>query len=131
MAKILIIDDEKMILELYKATLAKAGHEVIPAANGQEALAILDGLIPDLMFIDIEMPVMSGPEFLANLRRLALHRPELSKIPYIVLTGKDYKDEIAAFGCKKDPGFVKYITKTTSSAEMVSLVSATLSGKRI
>lgn len=128
MAKILIIDDDEALRLMFEQVFVEAGHEVSLAANGREALERLNALIPDIILLDIEMPVMTGPEFAVNLRRLAARRPELA-IPYMVMTGRDYKGELANFGFKKDRCFINYIPKMTPIEEIARLVSSALQEK--
>ena len=65
--------------------LNKAGWEVTEAGNGQEALELLSEKIPDLVFLDLLMPVMDGFSFLAEIRA----NSEFKHIPVIVVTAKD------------------------------------------
>ncbi len=65
------------------AVIETAGYVVVTASNGQEALDRIEEQRPSLIFLDIEMPVMDGPEFRQHQR----HDPELLRIPTIVMTG--------------------------------------------
>ena len=61
MAKILIVDDSKIFRKILRSTLTENGHEVVgEASNGQEALTLLSTAHPDLVTLDITMPVMDG-----------------------------------------------------------------------
>jgi len=72
--------------ELMTLVFAPEGYEVAEAANGQEALVKLTTEpLPDLIFLDHEMGIMDGPEFLRQLARL--HPEILARIPIILLTG--------------------------------------------
>ncbi len=64
--------------------LQSGGHVVVGAANGAEAMKLLEGLLPDLILLDLDMPVMNGCEFL-DARALS---PALSKVPVIVLSAR-------------------------------------------
>ena len=78
MAKILVVDDSKIIRRVLVNTLTDAGHEVIAeAANGEEALKELENVSPDLVTLDITMPVMDGLETLKVVRE---KYPELKVI---------------------------------------------------
>ncbi len=67
--KVLVVDDSKSIREIQRRYLSKMGHSVVEAANGEEALKVLEEN-PDvkLVLLDWHMPVMNGYEFLKNIR---------------------------------------------------------------
>ena len=69
MAKILVIDDDRMMRELYEAILTRGGHEVVLAENGARGLASLDRR-PDLIVVDLQMADLNGYEFMKQLRSL-------------------------------------------------------------
>ena len=80
--RILVVDDEPDILGLLESILRARGYEVTGAGNGAAALALLrDGLNPCLVLVDLDMPLMSGPELEAEMTRDAA----LKDIP-VVLT---------------------------------------------
>ena len=64
MARILIVEDDRDLNAAYQTILRKSGHEVASALNGQEALELADGFGPDLILLDLLMPVMGGLQFL-------------------------------------------------------------------
>jgi urea transport system substrate-binding protein len=77
---ILIVDDDPDLREFLQLMLTSMGFEVTSAANGQEALDILEGRHPDLILLDMKMPVMDGWEF---SRALEAHD---ARPPIVVLT---------------------------------------------
>ena len=77
----LVIDDDRAIWDLLSDVLAGEGFEVRVAANGQQGLAILRAWRPDLIVLDLAMPVMDGWTFLAERRR-----ERFDDIPVIVLS---------------------------------------------
>lgn len=68
MVTILIVEDEPAISEMYRFKLTKEGYRVAVAGNGQEGLVACQAAPPDLILLDLRMPVMSGDEMLARLR---------------------------------------------------------------
>lgn len=66
----LVVDDDPDIRELLFTALEDEGFEVVPAGNGQEALAIIKTFRPDVIILDLMMPVMDGWQFAAELRAL-------------------------------------------------------------
>lgn len=80
--RILVVDDEQYILRIFSFLLGKWGFEVITAQNGQEGLNILKNDKPDLILLDMSMPVMDGFQMLEQLRK----DPQLKDIPVIMLT---------------------------------------------
>jgi CheY-like chemotaxis protein len=83
MAKILIVDDSKDIVETFGKFLERAGHEVAGATNGQEALLHVLADKPDVVLLDLFMPEMDGPSFLEVVRSYL----RLQALPVVVLTG--------------------------------------------
>ncbi|MDH3900495.1 MAG: response regulator, partial [Gammaproteobacteria bacterium] len=82
---VLLVEDDAETRKMMARTLEKAGWAVSEAGNGQEALDIMPDLQPQLILLDLMMPVMDGFGFLAALRA----RPEWQHIPVIVITAKD------------------------------------------
>ncbi|MBI5905892.1 MAG: response regulator [Deltaproteobacteria bacterium] len=80
MKKVLVVDDEESIRELYRAELSDEGYKVALAANGAEALGLLDSFLPDLVTLDVKMPGVDGIEV---LRRIRVKNPT---IPVVLLT---------------------------------------------
>ena len=68
MKKIVVVEDEPSIQQLYVYKLENDGFEVRAASNGQEGLALIKGFEPDLILLDLRMPVMSGDVMLEKLR---------------------------------------------------------------
>jgi two-component system alkaline phosphatase synthesis response regulator PhoP len=91
-AKILVVDDEKDVVELLKFLLEKDGYNVITAFNGREALATAKQEIPDLMLLDVMMPEMDGYTVQTQL----LEDPKTKAIPVIILTAKGQLRDVFA-----------------------------------
>ena len=75
MKKILVVDDEESIRFLYREELEEEGYIVECAKNGEEALEKLSDFKPDLISLDIKMPVMDGIEALKRIREKERHLP--------------------------------------------------------
>lgn len=82
MAKILIVDDSTTMRQMVSFTLTSAGHDVIEAADGNEALAAAKQGKFDLVISDVNMPGMNGIELVRTLRTL----PDFKFIPVLMLT---------------------------------------------
>ncbi|MDD4183704.1 MAG: response regulator [Candidatus Omnitrophica bacterium] len=82
MKKVLVIDDEPDILKVISFRLKKSGYEILTAANGKIALDIISVNKPDLVLLDLRMPVMGGEEVCARIKSDSL----LKNIPIILLT---------------------------------------------
>jgi CheY-like chemotaxis protein len=85
MAAILIIDDDIEGSEPVAKYLRQAGHQVVCSPNGREALALLTGVLPDIVLLDMRMPEMDGVSFLAVLRSY-LRWQDLPVILYTAFT---------------------------------------------
>ena len=79
--KVLAIDDDVALLDFYRQFLTERGHEVILARNGREGLELIAKQRPDVVLVDLQMPVMNGREFLK-----AVDASADSKLPVIVLS---------------------------------------------
>jgi len=88
-SKILIVDDEAPIRALMRATLTMAGHEVVEAAGGEEALKKIKKEDFELIVLDIMMPVTDGYEVLERIKAI----PSKAHIPVVVVTAKSYESE--------------------------------------
>ena len=121
-ATILIVDDEKDILELLKYNLEKEGYKVLTANNGKEALGAAHQH-PQLIVLDVMMPEMDGWEVCKTLR----NKPETADIPVIFLTAKDSDiDEVVGLELGADD----YITKPVKVRTFLARVKRTLRGSQ-
>jgi two-component system alkaline phosphatase synthesis response regulator PhoP len=117
--KILIVDDEQDILELIRHTLNKEGFEVHVAVNGQQAIEKTKKLLPDLILMDVMMPVMDGMEAC----RLIKDDASIKDIPIVFLTARSEEfAELAGF----EAGADDYIAKPIRSRVLLSRIKAIL-----
>jgi len=117
--KILLVDDEKDILEFLSYNLRKEGYQVFTARNGKDGLKIAHDELPHLIILDIMMPKMDGIETCTEIKA----SPDLENAIVVFLTarGEDYS-QIAGF----DAGADDYITKPIKPKVFVSRIKALL-----
>lgn len=89
-SKILIVEDEKMLADALELKLKNEGFEVLKAQNGQIGLEMAIASKPNVILLDIMMPVMDGKHMLQKLREI----PEFKNLPVIVLTNAGEADNI-------------------------------------
>ena len=115
----LVADDEPAICEMICTGLELAGYKTRKAANGQIALQMIINEQPDLVVLDWMMPMMSGPELTARLKR----EERTKDIPVILLTARaEEDDKIKGLECGADD----YITKPFSPRELNARIKAVL-----
>ncbi|MFB0508330.1 MAG: response regulator [Thermodesulfobacteriota bacterium] len=107
MKKILVVEDDESQRLLYHDELAESGYEVVLAANGKEALKQLDVAEPDLVVLDIVMPVMDGMETLGRIIRQHRHIPVILNTAY-----SSYKDDFMSWGAEA------YVVKSADLGEL-------------
>jgi len=117
--KILIVDDEPDILELVEYNLKKEGYQVYVASNGKEGISVARKVHPDLIILDIMMPVMDGIEACRLMRSI----PEFKNTFMVFLTARSEEySEIAGFNVGADD----YIAKPIKPRALVSRINAIL-----
>ncbi|MFA5059695.1 MAG: response regulator [Candidatus Omnitrophota bacterium] len=117
MKTILVVDDERDIVNTLKARLEANQYKVLTAYDGDEGLKSVDQENPDLIILDIGMPKMDGYTFVRELRSNDL----TSRIPVVILTAKDRLQDIFKLEGVKD-----YIVKPYDSADLLSRVKKIL-----
>ena len=121
MSKILVVEDDRNLLETIKYNLIKEGYETSVAADGAEALEIARNEKPDLIILDIMLPVIDGFEVCRILRK------EMT-VPIIILTARtDETDRIIGL----DTGADDYVTKPFSLRELLARIRALLRRAKI
>lgn len=120
--RILIVDDDILVLEALQELLSSSGYEVKTATRGQEALEILDQGRFDLLILDVVMPKMTGFDVCREVRK---RKDEMRDIKIIMLTAKtDPRDVKSEELCKSD----LYLTKPIDPGRLKQLVKDTLEG---
>lgn len=115
-SKIMIVDDEEHIRELVRFYLDKEGFECIQAANGEQAIEIIENQYIDLAIVDIMMPGMDGFTLVEEMR-------QYREFPVIMLTAKSQsKDKLKGFSLGVDD----YVTKPFDPEELLARVKAIL-----
>jgi two-component system response regulator ResD len=115
-AKILIVDDEPNIRDVVGLYLRRDGHDIVSAADGEEALAAFDASEPDLVVLDLMLPKIGGLEV---CRRMRAER----RVPLIMLTARGEEEE-RVVGLSR--GADDYVVKPFSPRELAARVTAVL-----
>jgi CheY-like chemotaxis protein len=113
MTKVLIAEDNPVNLELLREILAPLQYEIVEASNGQEALAKLADAEPDVVLLDINMPVLDGFAVLHQIRQ----DPRLKRLLVLAITAyamKDDRDRVLA------AGFDGYLSKPIDAAALLA-----------
>jgi len=93
MANVLIVDDNEETVEASTLLLESAGHRIQTGNNGEEGLkALCSGPLPDCILLDVEMPVLSGPQM---AHRMLLHDAGEEKIPILLVSARADLADIA------------------------------------
>ena len=124
MAKILVIDDSRLISHVAKTILTKRGHEVILAQDGLTGLQATKSELPDLILLDLIMPVMDGYQVCQGLKE----EESTKEIPIIMLTSKaETADKVRGL----ELGALDYVTKPFDEGELVARVNIQLRLKQL
>ena len=114
--KILVVDDEDLLVKGIRFNLQNEGYEVITGSNGLEALQLCQSASPDLIVLDVMMPEMDGLTACAKIR-------EFSNVPIILLTAKvEDMDKLMGF----EQGADDYLTKPFNILELKARIRALL-----
>jgi DNA-binding response OmpR family regulator len=116
-ARILVVDDEPDILLLHRLNLEAAGHDVLLAADGERALARIEADRPDLVVLDVMMPVLDGWGVLEQLGRRA-RRP-----PVLIVSAKSAAADVERAAAL---GVTAYLTKPFDSDSLLATIDGLL-----
>lgn len=121
--KVLIADDEPNIVTALEFLLTRGGYDVSVATNGEDALALLESYVPDVLLLDVMMPVKSGYEVCQRIRE----RAEWSHIKIVMLTAKGREAEVNK---GVSLGADLYITKPFSTQELIDRINGLFDANR-
>ena len=121
--RILVVEDMEMNRKIVRIVLRAKGYEVLEAVDAEEALAILQVELPDLILMDIALPGISGEELTRQIKANA----EWCHVPIIALTAAAMKGEPEQF---REAGCDDYISKPVDTHALVDLVAHYLNKQR-
>lgn len=119
MAKILVVEDEKQIADMISFKLSNAGHKVVRAPDGEQAMILATREQPDLILLDVMMPGLGGVEVLRRLK----NDSTLRAVPVIMVSAKGHERDVLS-GLRG--GAVDYIVKPFSLKELSARVELAL-----
>ena len=118
--RILVVDDDILVLEALKELLTSSGYEVRVATRGQEALEVLDKERFDLLILDVVMPKMTGFDLCREVRK---RDDEMSAVKIIMLTAKTEARDLQS---EEQCGCELYLTKPIDPGRLKELIRNTL-----
>jgi two-component system, OmpR family, alkaline phosphatase synthesis response regulator PhoP len=116
--KILIADDEAHILHAIQFLFAKRGHEVYVAEDGETALQLARSELPDLIFLDMNMPRKNGLEVCEAIRAEA----GLRELPIYILTGQD--QSLTSEEGEASPNVTAYLIKPVAPRDLLDILAS-------
>ena len=119
--RILVVDDERDVLQVIQKMLEGHGYDVTPSVSGAEALALLSSQRFDLVFLDVMMPEMDGLEVCRQIRQTE----GLADLPVVFLTAKGGGE---ALGEVLEAGGTLYISKPFTGEKLRAILQALLDG---
>ncbi|MDY0087946.1 MAG: response regulator [Coriobacteriia bacterium] len=121
MSRILVVDDEPHIVKLVSFALERNGHEILQAGDGAEGVRLAAEELPDLILMDVMMPVMTGYDALDRLKAESSTRD----IPVVMLSAKSQEYEQEE-GLRR--GALQYICKPFTPRDLAQTVDTILAG---
>lgn len=120
-ATILVVDDSPTEVHVFKKILEKQGYKAEIARDGQEGIDVAKSVRPDLILMDVVMPVLNGFQATRKLRT----DPETADIPIIMVTTKDQQTDI---NWGKRQGANEYLVKPVSPGDLLQKIRSLLDG---
>ena len=124
MSKILLVEDDALLLDVMRSILEAEGFEIQPACNGKQALDLFVSNKPDLIVSDIMMPEMDGYEFLELVRVM----PNGVTVPFLFLTARTERADISR---ARTLGVDDYLFKPFEAQELITAVRSRLFRRRM
>lgn len=118
MSKVLVVDDDPVIIKLLQVNFEMEGYDVVSASNGEEGLERAREIRPDVIVSDVMMPKMDGLAFAAAVKA----DPALAAIPLILLSAKAQSADVEAGLSDADD----YVTKPFDPLELLDRVASLL-----
>lgn len=111
--KILIVEDDSFLMNVYEKKFAQSGFSIMKAADGEETLALLsEGHLPDIILLDIIMPKKNGFDVLHSLHE----HPEWKHIPVVIISNLGQESDRQR---GKELGAIEYLVKSDTSLEQI------------
>lgn len=121
---VLLVEDDRFVSDIYKRKLSGDGYAVTHVENGRDALQCMERAIPDIVLLDVMMPVLNGMETLDAMKK----DPRFANVPVIMLTNlgeREYVEKAEAFGVRD------YIIKAHyTPSEVIKKIRDVLDGRR-
>lgn len=111
--KVLLVEDDVALAQMYRVKLERDGYTVSVAGDGEEALRLLDVELPDLIFLDVRLPVMDGLTFLERLRGSG----RTKNIPVVIVSNYS-EEELVSRGLEL--GALEYLVKSQTTPGRLS-----------
>lgn len=121
MPRVLVVDDDPVILRLLEVNFRLEGFEVSMASRGEEAIAVAAAEAPDVIVLDVMLPGMDGHQVYRGLR----DDPATSQIPVVFLSARAMDEDLARYATED----VDYVTKPFDPSELVEAVRRRLSSR--
>jgi len=121
--KVLLIEDDEFVAEMYRLRLTGDGYQVVIARNGREGLALASSALPDFVYLDIRLPILDGFEVLEQLRT----NPVTANIPVIILTNYG-EEEFRERGLQL--GALEFLVKSDTTPARLSETVERVTGSR-
>ena len=115
MVRVLVVDDDPVILQLVMLNLELEGHEVLSAATGAEALEVARAERPEVLVLDVMLPEVDGFE----VCRILTEDPETTSIPIVLLSARALQSDVQR---GLDAGATEYVTKPFDPLDLVAII---------